>query len=359
MVLMAATFIVDVIFFSLAPTLEVGGAEYSIPNPIAAFSANQMEIFQALFAAMLLSTCVAIFASVFIRYRRSQNTERAQMRWLFSAAVLFFVIYFANLALGFDEEQNLLLSSLLAVGFVGIPFAIGIGILRYRLWDIDVVINRSLVYGLLTTLLATLFAAISSLGGQLARSAFGADAAPAAAAVAAVVIASLFKPLREAIEGFINRRLFAENVDIAEGLGELSPDMWQFLGLKEIFESSLEHLQDVYKFDKAAIYLGKYGDTFAPRAAVGVPLKSLGDYSLTKTEEALFLQKKAASSPDAEFPVSIPLFWSRRKSALLLGILRLGKRAEGRGYTSYDLKALQTFGGKLGRPIYALDNSQR
>lgn len=357
--MLLATFIIDIVVFSLAPTLEVGGAEYSIPNPVAIFSIEQVELFEGLFALSLLVTCVIIFASVFMRYRRAQNIERAQMRWLFSAAVAFFLFYFANLLLGWDGEQDLLLSSLFAVGFIGIPVAIGVGILRYRLWDIDVVINRSIVYGLLTTILAAIFAGISGFGGQFAKTFFGEDASPVAAAVGAVVVASLFQPLRQGIEKFINRRLFAENVDISEGLGELNPDMWQFIGIKEILDSSLEHLQDIYKFDKAAIYLGKYGETYSPRAAIGTPLKALEDYTLTKQEEVLFLQKKSAIAQTGEFPVSVPLYWARRKSPQLLGILRLGKRGEGRGYSSYDIKALQTFGGKLGRPIYALDSSHR
>jgi hypothetical protein len=298
---------------------------------------------------------------VFVRYRRAQDIERAQMRWLFVAAALFFVIYFLNLTLRWDAQDDLLLSSLFSLSFIGIPVAIGIGVMRYRLWDIDVVINRSVIYGLLTGILAALFAGITALVGQLTRGMVGEEGTQVAAVIAAVVVAGVFQPLRTGLENVINRRLFPENVDLGEGLGELSPEMWPFLSLDEILNASLEHLQDIYDFDKAAIFIGSDARALKPQAAWGLARKELAAYALNPAETVAFAQKKSLSSstPAVDFPVSVPLYWQRRKSQQLLGVLRLGKRAEGRGYTVDELKALHSFGGRLGRAIYALDKSHR
>jgi hypothetical protein len=359
--LLLATFTFDVVVFALSPTLGVGGSEYQIPNPLAAFSQEQAELFLPIFALGLGATSILTFASVFVRYRSAQDVERAQMRWLFAAAALFFFVYFLNLTLRWDAQEDTLLSALFSVSFIGIPVAIGIGVMRYRLWDIDVVINRSLVFGLLTGILAALFAGITALVGQLTRGMVGEDGVQIAAVVAAIVVAGVFQPLRTGLENAINRRLFPENVDLGEGLGELSPEMWPFLSLDEVLNASLEHLQDIYDFDRAAIFIVSDSMTLKPQAAWGVSGKDLSAHTLTASEQTAFAQKKGSidNSTVTEFPVSVPVYWQRRKSQQLLGVLRLGKRAQGRGYTVDELKALHSFGGKLGRAVYALDKSQR
>jgi hypothetical protein len=350
--LILVTFIFDFVIYMLAPTLQVGGAEAEVQNPFGVFTPKQMDSFLPIYATLLIASALLSVASVFVRYRRAKDQERSQMRWLFFAGVFFFSIFFINLALGFEE--NPLMNVIFAVGFLGIPSAIGIGILRYRTWDIDIVINRSIVYALLTTFMAAIFAAVAGISGQFAKSLFGEDMSQAAAAVAAVVAASLFQPLKAALEKSINRRMFPENIDLSLGLGELNPELWQYLGLPEVLNAALDHLQDIYKFDKAAIYLKDSNDALTPIAAYGVPLSRVAIDELSSAEHANFREKKAVPSPNLDFAISVPLYWQRRKSPLILGALRLGKRAENRAYSAAETKALQTFGGKLGQPIYAL-----
>jgi len=101
-------------------------------------------------------------ASLFVRYRRAGPVVRAQIKWLLSAVALFAVFYVPGLFVNMDTPsgETTLLGSILNVGFglslFTIPGSIAIAILRYRLWDIDVIIRRTLIYSVLTGLLALL-----------------------------------------------------------------------------------------------------------------------------------------------------------------------------------------------------------
>jgi hypothetical protein len=323
-------------------------------------SEESTELAFAFFTPLLLSSVVIAVASVFVRYRHAKALERAQIKWLFFACILFLIVYATGFVNSISEVGSLVFDTLFSLSVAAIPLAIGIGILRYRLWDIDLVINRSLVFGVLTTLLAAIFAATASLAAQLAKSAFGEEMNQAAAAVAAIFVASIFQPLRTRVESAINHRLFPENVDLSEGLVEMNPDLWNWIGLPKILEATLDHLQDIYKFDQAVIYVsdGKHG--FVPHAALGIPLKQLGDFSPSKAELEQLLHKRGIlKARGADFIVSVPLYLPRRSAPQIVGVLRLGKRPEGRGYSSDEVKTLVGFGSKLGQPLYAMRQEAR
>lgn len=319
------------------------------------------DVVGALIAAMglfLVSAAIISLVSVFVRYRRSAATERAQMRWLFIAGAFFVINYTIGFLLtGYSEGA---LSNLLFIASVlAIPIAIGIAILRYRLWDIDVVINRSLVYGVLSTILAALFAGTAALLSQLAKAAFGEEMQQAAAAVAAIVVASLFTPLRSWVESNINRRLFPENIDLSQGLIELNTNLWNWLPLPRILEATLEHLEAIYGHQVSVIYLQHSPADYRPAAARGIAKSELSPYQPDKKAQELLQQKKGISEEAAKpFVLTVPVYLARRKGPELIGVLRLGKRKEGRGFSGGDVKTLVAFGAKLGEPIYALGASK-
>jgi hypothetical protein len=156
--------------------------------------------------ALWLATSPAAAASVVVRFRRSHGVEHEQLKWFTAAAALLVVAFAATFALqpliGEDEGWAIVSAALLAVAA-----SVAIAIVRHRLYDIDVVINRALVYGALTaTLGATYLALVLLIGLAVGRSGF-------AVAVSTLAVAALFGPARARIQSVVDRRFFRRKYD--------------------------------------------------------------------------------------------------------------------------------------------------
>jgi hypothetical protein len=184
-----------------------------------------------LFAAvpMMLLAGLGAVISLLVRFRRARGDERQQIKWFASAAALtlvwaiVFVFVFGELlsARGGLLELTGALLGLLVIP--SIPIATGIAILRYRLYDIDLVINRTLVYGTLTAALAAVYFA----GVTATQAIFGAltgqvEQPQLAIVVSTLIIAALFNPLRRRIQGFIDRRFYRRKYDARKTLEAFS-----------------------------------------------------------------------------------------------------------------------------------------
>ncbi len=127
-----------------------------MPNPIGFLPGDSFPI--ALWAVLLLSFAGLCVASLFVRYRRARKVEREQIKWLLYAAALFFVVYAISFV--FNEVGgiiNELLGVILSFAILLLPTAIVVAILRYRLYDINLIIRKTLVYALLSGLLALVY----------------------------------------------------------------------------------------------------------------------------------------------------------------------------------------------------------
>ncbi len=161
-------------------------------------------------------------ASVVVRFRRSAGVERTQLKWfVWSAAMLTTFLPLAFLAtqlLGTAESgrADAIGGFLFALLLCGLPVSIGIAILRHRLYDIDRLINRTLVYGTLTALLvATYVISVLLLRIALDPLVGGSDLAVATSTLAA---AALFRPLRTRIQRIVDRRFYRSGYDAARTL---------------------------------------------------------------------------------------------------------------------------------------------
>jgi hypothetical protein len=169
--------------------------------------------------AWLLATSglVASGVAMFRRMRRAHGIERLQLKWIGFAASLFAVGFLVISITFFVEISGSIIDPLrtavLGFGFCTIPIAAGIAILRYRLYDIDVVINRTLVYGALTATLAAVYIG-SVLLLQLLLSGVTKDSG-LAVAVSTLAVAALFRPARVGIQGTVDRRFYRRKYDAA------------------------------------------------------------------------------------------------------------------------------------------------
>jgi hypothetical protein len=124
---------------------------------------------------------------------------------------------------------------LLLAGFIGMPISMGIAILRYRLYEIDLIINRTLVYGALSAILALLyFGSVTAL--QYLLSLLTGEGSTLAIVASTLGIAALFNPLRKQIQGFIDRRFYRRKYDAAKTLESFGARLRDETDLKTISE---------------------------------------------------------------------------------------------------------------------------
>jgi hypothetical protein len=146
-------------------------------------------------------------ASLIVRYRKGDAVERQQLKLLALAAPLAVVCVVIAGILGDGPVSALMWD----VGMIAIPVAVTVGILRYRLFDVDLLISRTLVYGLLTVLLGAAYAGLV-LAGQAVFSSF-AGGSNLAIAASTLVVAALFLPLRSRVQRFVDRRFYRRRYD--------------------------------------------------------------------------------------------------------------------------------------------------
>jgi hypothetical protein len=222
----AAVFTLGVVLLALEPGRL---PEVRVRNPTGIEQvAGIMKLSQSILIPVTLGIILAIGASVVVRFRRARGEEREQLKWLaYSVGVL---VSMAALAfLNFQVLDNpfpfigIVVPVVSMVAVAGIPVAIGVAILRYRLYEIDIVINRTLVYGSLTASLAALYFGGVATTQALLRALTGQEQQPQLAiVVSTLVIAALFNPLRRRIQRFIDRRFYRSKYDAAKTLEAFS-----------------------------------------------------------------------------------------------------------------------------------------
>jgi hypothetical protein len=196
----------------------------SFRNPIAIHGANGPgDALSALAWLVCLVGVVAAAVALVMRFRVARGEERLQLQWVvFAGAMLagVFGVVFPTFFFSVPDSVDSVRGSALTVASAGIPVAAGIAILRYRLYDIDVVINRTLVYGSLTATLAAVYLG-SVLLLQLALGPVTSGSS-LAVAVSTLAVAALFRPARARIQGVVDRRFYRSKYDAArtlEGFG--------------------------------------------------------------------------------------------------------------------------------------------
>jgi hypothetical protein len=181
-------------------------------------TAVTVAVVGVIFASIALSAL-----SILVRFRRARGAERQQLKWFAVAAVLA-AAYVVGYLLGFERLLGEAWWNLLdAAANTGLYATVGIAVLRYRLLDIDVIINRALVYGSLTVSLAVVyFGAVTVMQNVLQTLGGRGELPQLAVVVSTLVIAALFLPLRRRIQFLIDRRFYRRKYDARKTLDAYS-----------------------------------------------------------------------------------------------------------------------------------------
>ena len=219
----------------------------------------------------LLCMVLSVFSLV-LRFRRSRGEKRQQIKWIaFGASLVGFLYLIAMLgSIVYPQETwfapgsprwLIVLEYAALLSFPVIPTAIGFAVLRYRLYDIDVVINRALVYGSLTaTLVLIYFGGVATIQ-TLFRTLTGQEQQPQlAVVVSTLAIAALFNPLRTRIQSFIDRRFYRRKYDAAKTLEGFSARLRDEIDLEALGGDLVSVVRETMQPEHVSLWLNQAHD---------------------------------------------------------------------------------------------------
>jgi hypothetical protein len=202
--------------------------------------------------AMPLSA-LAVGAAIVARFRQSRGRERAQMKWLLGGICLLLVMVVAGLVLALIFESAVG-GIVVNVSMIGPLLGVGAALLRHQLYDIDVIIRRTLIYTALSAVLALFYLGTVVLLQLLFRGAL-----PQQSSVAIVLstlgTAALFSPLRRRIQGVIDRRFYRQKYDAAQALARFTQNAQQQVDLEEIAAALVAVVADTVQPEKVEVWL--------------------------------------------------------------------------------------------------------
>jgi hypothetical protein len=229
-------------------------------------AAGLFRLLGELAGAALLALVALCLASLVLRFRHSRGAQRQQLKWFTYAALLAVGSWGISNLLGLYERLSgpvWLLISVVPVGLV--PVAIGIAILRYRLYEIDRLINRTLVYGLLTALLGGVYAGVVLVLGQLFGG-IGTEPPSWAVAGATLAVAALFQPARRRIQQAVDRRFNRRRYDAAKTIEAFAARLREQVDLNTLSAELLAVVDHTMQPTTASLWLRPSADkTAKPR----------------------------------------------------------------------------------------------
>jgi hypothetical protein len=185
-----------------------------VTNPVGVGGLGLRTLSEAAFVLWLASALAAV-ASLVVRFRRSRGVERQQLKWVTAAGCLLLASFPVSALLDAEVSESAGWACLL-FALLGLAVAVSVALLRFRLYDLDVVINRTLVYGALTAALAAAYLG-SVLVLQLLLNGLTADSGLAVAG-STLAVAALFRPARSRIQATVDRRFYRHKYDAAQTL---------------------------------------------------------------------------------------------------------------------------------------------
>ncbi|HYN87021.1 MAG TPA: hypothetical protein VER55_00755 [Ardenticatenaceae bacterium] len=240
-----------VVFIAFEPRPIESGLGIGITNPVGIAALGPfLDVGLAAAALVILAAVIASALSVFLRLRRSSGVERQQLKWfVYSVGLAILVFPAATL-------NSTLAQVLVMIAVLGIPTAIGIAILRYRLYDIDILINRTLVYGLLTGALGLVYFGSVVLLQALFRLLTG-QGDDFAIIVSTLGIAALFQPLRRRIQAAIDRRFYRRKYDAEQVLAAFSTTLRDEVDLDRLTVALLGVVEETVQPAHVSVWLRK------------------------------------------------------------------------------------------------------
>jgi hypothetical protein len=315
---------------------------------------------------LLLGLGSAIVAQIY-RYRRvSTPAQQQQTKWVifgFAAAILGFAAVSALLwltpwARGVAFLQFLYAHWSFYLSQLIVPVCIGLSIMRYRLWDLDLVINRTVVYTITVALVMALFYVLTNAGDRIVKAILGESSALAPLA-SALVSALVFSPLQEHTQTLVDRRFYREKVDLQSAFADFSHEIRRMTNVDDLLRALVSNVTGLLHVQYGAVYVSTGDSAFKLATAQDLPATQVQEW--TPGKEALHSLETGLAVPQDDgrvFPLLIPLTLpsaaraGNEDWAKWLGVLALGPRLSGRGFSREDRTLLLTLAEQVGMAVY-------
>lgn len=230
-------------------------------NPIAIEALEPVGVASLGVLLLCFTLCIVASAwSLIVRFRRSRGVERQQLKWMTTAAAVMALAFFINILLslpfapGTEPGWLRVFNSLAFLTWALLPLSIAAAVLKHGLYEIDVVINRGLVYGTLTACLAAAY--LSSV--LLLRLALDplTGSSDLAVAVSTLAVAAMFRPLRARIQSIVDGRFYRHKYDAAQALDTFSGRLRHQVDLDAVGAELLAACRETVQPTRASIWLG-------------------------------------------------------------------------------------------------------
>ena len=285
------------IVFAFEPELNDGIGGF--PNPYTEFLPESLAtVFALVGFPLTLGSAIAASTSMVLRLRRSHGVEREQLKWIAFAAAIVAIAFVCHLVLSFSGLGDRIewYGVLWGMALCGLPVAAGIAILRRGLFDIDLVVNRTLVYTVLTALVAGLYVLVVTGVGAL----FETEGGVVLPLFATGIVAVAFQPLRQRVQRGVNRLLYGDRDDPYAVITRLGQQLEGTLASEEILPTVVRTMTEALRLPYAAVML-QGANTLEPAAAAGISVPGVIRLPLVYQTEPVGELVVAPRSPGEAF----------------------------------------------------------
>jgi hypothetical protein len=230
----------------------------AVQNPLGISGTSALfDHFNTLVIVGLFASAVACIASVIIRFRRAKGDERQQLKWLAYGTIMSLIIIVTIVVLTFTNvNSGFLPSAFFYFPVLIISISVGIAIMRYRLYNIDILINRTLVYGILTALLALIYFGLIFILQSIVRAVTEQiSQTPLVLVASTLLIYAIFRPLRSRVQQVIDHRFYRRKYDAARVVEAFSATLRNEVDLNQLQEHLLNIVQETMQPKHVSLWL--------------------------------------------------------------------------------------------------------
>ena len=298
---------------------------------------------------------LGVLAQIYRLFITTDALQRQQLKWIALSLVgmtFFYILYWLYFRVfGYVPIVDLTLFFLTLFFTYGFIVTFAISALRYHIWDIDIVINQTLVYSALTAILGSL-GITSAILFELYADRYLSTNSPLIGLLAILPLAILFVPLRDGLQNFVDSRFKPEEIDFSGAIVEFAPEAQLMLTSKDILKILAMQVKEQLGVTDVEVYLKhENGDLVLtepvkPDSEAGTLPLSQKEWATLETGDVL------VPADSSRYSLYLPLTLKRASKPEFLGALALGLREHGVGYSSAVLRSLKKFGVEAGKVFY-------
>lgn len=248
---LAANYLATVLVTALAPGPVYESLAPENPFAVGGAAGEALRVLDAVSGWSLLAALVVAVYAALRRFRRSSGDERQQLKWVAGAIALLTAVLISTSLLDASRSFESLVEF---PAFLAPPVAAAVAMLRHHLYDVDVLINRTLVYGIVTISLAAIYFTAVALFQGILRSSTG-HGSTLAVVASTLAIAALFRPLRSRTQGFVDRRFYRSKYDADKTLRAFSDRLRAGIDLDALSDELLNAARDTVQPEHASLWL--------------------------------------------------------------------------------------------------------